>query len=250
MLNFAHRGSLTEAPENTLPAMEKSIQHKVKGIELDVQLSKDNRLIVVHDHCLSRYNKNALGLIKDYTLEKIKNIDVGSSFSKNYEGVTLATLEEVLQMVPKDIVLNIEIKNRPIVYEGIEEILIDCLQQYNRLDNVLISSFDHAALKKVHNIEPNLKLGLLLNHKFPKPWIYAKNCGMNITSIHPSIKFTNRKLVDESHKLGYKVYPYTVNKVKTYNRLMNIGVDGVFSNNPQIFAQTVNTNHKKSVKIS
>lgn len=250
MFNFAHRGSLTEAPENTLPAMERSIQHKVKGIELDVQLTKDNRLIVVHDHCLSRYNKNTSGFIKDYTLEKIKKVDVGSSFSKEYEGVTLATLEEVLQMLPKDVLVNIEIKNSPIVYEGIEDILIDCLRQYNRLDNVLISSFDHAALEKVQKRDPNLKLGLLFNHKFPKPWLYAKNCGMKITSIHPSVKQTSRKLVDESHKLGYKVFPYTVNKMKTYNRLMNIGVDGVFSNNPEIFGQTINTSREKTVKIS
>ncbi|ASN04132.1 glycerophosphodiester phosphodiesterase [Virgibacillus necropolis] len=250
ILNFAHRGSLTEAPENTLPAMEKAIEHNVKAIELDVQLTKDNRLIVVHDHNLTRYNKKTSGFIKDYTLETIKKIDVGSSFSRRYRGITLATLEEVLEMLPEDILLNIEIKNKPVAYEGIEDILIDCLHQYNRLDNVLISSFDHDALKIVQKRAPNIKLGLLFNQKFFKPWEYARNCGLTITSIHPNAKHTNKKLVTESHKLGYKVYPYTVNKVKMYNRLMDFGVDGVFSNNPKIFAHSANTTEKKAMKIS
>ncbi|WP_404455425.1 glycerophosphodiester phosphodiesterase [Virgibacillus necropolis] len=242
ILNFAHRGSLTEAPENTLPAMEKAIQHNVKAIELDVQLTKDNHLIVIHDQNLSRFNRQTQGFIKDYTLEDIKKVDVGSSFSKGYKGVTLATLEEVLQMLPQDILLNIEIKNKPIVYEGIEDILIECLQQSNRIDNVLISSFDHAALETVQKRVPNIKIGLLLHHRFHKPLEYARKCGMTITSIHPHVKSTNRKLIANAHKLGYKVYPYTVNKLKTYNRLMNIGVDGVFSNNPEIFAQSSKTN--------
>ncbi|ASK62169.1 glycerophosphodiester phosphodiesterase [Virgibacillus phasianinus] len=250
ILNFAHRGSLTEAPENTLPAMEKAIQHNVGAIELDVQLTKDNHLIVVHDQNFSRYNKNTAGLIKDYTLEEIKKVDVGSVFSNSYQGVTLATLEEVLDMLPEDILLNIEIKNSPFVHEGIENILVNCLLDYNRLGNVLISSFDHDSLKTVRKLAPNVKLGLLLNHKLFKPWVYARNLELNLTSIHPNVKQTNKKLIRESHSLGYKVYPYTVNKVKTYNRLVNIGVDGVFSNNPEIFAKSINNNQDRVIKIS
>ncbi|MEC5423480.1 glycerophosphodiester phosphodiesterase family protein [Virgibacillus sp. C22-A2] len=235
VLNFAHRGSLTEAPENTLPAIKKAVEHNAKAIELDVQLTKDNQLVVIHDHTFSRFNKEAGGLIKDYTLSEIKKIDVGSSFSQNYKGVTLATLEEILEVVPKETLLNIEIKNIPVIYQGIEEILVESLDQHNRLDNIIISSFDHVALEKFQNIVPAIPLGLLFYYRILKPWEYAKNCGLDISSVHPHVSYTDKEFIEEFHKLGCKVYPYTVNKENDYNHLIELGVDGVFSNNPRIF---------------
>lgn len=107
ILNFAHRGSLTEAPENTLPAMKKALEHHVQAIELDVQLTKDHHLVVIHDQKLARYDINFPGFVKDYTLDEIKRIDVGASFSSAFKD-RLATLDEILEMVPNEIVLNIE----------------------------------------------------------------------------------------------------------------------------------------------
>ncbi|MFZ3580382.1 glycerophosphodiester phosphodiesterase [Virgibacillus sp. DJP39] len=237
ILNFAHRGSLTEAPENTLPAMEMAIKHKAKAVELDVQLTKDNHLIVIHDQNLSAYTNQAKGLIKDYTLDAIKKIDIGSTFSTEYKGVTFATLDEILELIPQGVIINIEIKNSPTAYSGIEQLLVSCLQQHNRLENVLISSFDYSALEKVQKAAPNLKLGLLINRRIRKAWRFIRSSGLSISSIHPNARYTNRKLIEESHRLGYKVYPYTVNSLESYNHLLKLGVDGVFSNNPAIFSQ-------------
>lgn len=235
VLNFAHRGSLTEAPENTLPAFQKAIDHGAKGIELDVQLSKDNKLVVCHDHKFTRYNKDIKGLIKDHTLKEIKQIDVGSSFSQEFAGVTLPTLEEVLAVCPSDLILNIEIKNIPVIYEGMENILINCLTENDRLDNVIISSFDHFALEKVQTIAPQIKLGMLFYYRMIKTWEYAKSSGLNITSIHPNNVYTDREFVEQCKNLGYKVFPYTVNSEARYEELVDFGVDGVFSNNPEVF---------------
>lgn len=237
VLNFAHRGSLTEAPENTLSAMKKAVEHKAKGIELDVQLSKDGHLVVIHDHKFSRFN-SAAGLVKNYTLDEIKQIDVGSSFSEAFSGEPLATLREVLEIIPRETVLNIEIKNIPVIYSGIEEKVVQCLENYDRMDNVIFSSFDHQALEKLQKLAPRIPIGLLFYYRFIKPWEYAKNCGLKVTSIHPNAVYVNKEFIEECHHAGFKVYPYTVNNMDKYNQFVEWGVDGVFSNNPKIFTKS------------
>lgn len=235
VLNFAHRGSLTDAPENTLQAFQKAIDHGTRAIELDVQLTKDDHLVVCHDHKFTNYNKQINGRIRDFTLTEIKQIDVGSAFSQSFKGVTLPTLEEVLAICPSEMKLNIEIKNIPVIYAGIEEILLDCLRKYDRLDNVLISSFDHEALEKIQQLEPDLELGMLFYYRILRAWEYAKNSGLNISSIHPNNVYTDHQFIQNCQKNGYKVYPYTVNSVSRYEELVDYGVDGVFSNNARIF---------------
>jgi len=237
VLNFAHRGSLTEAPENTLPAIKKALAHGIRGIELDVQLTKDNQLVAVHDQHLSRFNKAADGYVKDYTLKEIKQMDIGSSFSEAFQGVPLATLDEILEIVPDDVLLNVEIKNIPVMYKGIEQILVDCLKNHGFEDKVIISSFDHAALRKFQDLMPDVPIGLLFYYRILKPWEYAKNCGLDIYSIHPMQNWTDRELIEACQLLGYKVFPYTVNSKKRYEELLDFGVDGVFSNNPDIFTK-------------
>lgn len=235
VLNFAHRGSLTEAPENTLSAIQKAIDKNAQAIEIDVQLSKDGHLVVIHDHRFSRLNPNVPGLVKDYTLKEIKQIDVGSSFSEEFAGETLATLDEVLEICPKDTLLNIEIKNIPIIYNNIEENVLQCLTRHNRKEQIVISSFDHEALAKVQALDSNMPLGLLLYYRLVKPWEYVKNSGLNVWSVHPNMVYTTEQLVQEIHRLGLKVYPYTVNHIDKYEEMLEYGVDGVFSNNPEIF---------------
>ncbi|MCC2248681.1 MAG: glycerophosphodiester phosphodiesterase [Bacillota bacterium] len=235
-LNFAHRGSMTEAPENTVPSFKKAIAHGTRAIELDVQLTKDHHLVVCHDHKLTKYNSSANQRIIDLTLEELKQIDIGSSFNGNYTGITIPTLDEVLNHCPRDIFLNIEIKNIPVIYNGIEERLIRCLSHHNRFDNVLISSFDHLALKKIQEMVPNIPLGMLFYYRILNPWDYASQSGLTITSIHPNNVYTDKSFIENCHNRGYKVYPYTVNHKERYRELVNYGVDGVFSNNPEIFS--------------
>ncbi|ASN04126.1 glycerophosphodiester phosphodiesterase [Virgibacillus necropolis] len=235
VLNFAHRGSLTEAPENTLPAFQKALDHGTKAIELDVQLTKDDRLVICHNHTFSKYNREINGRIRDFTIDQVKQVDVGSVFSEEFKGVALPTLEEVLEICPLDVKLNVEIKNIPVIYPRIEEILLDCLRKYDRLDNLVISSFDHVALEKVQQLAPDVELGMLFYYRILRAWEYAKDSGLNITSIHPNNVYTDRKFVEKCKENGFNVYPYTVNSVKRYEELVDFGVDGVFSNNPAVF---------------
>lgn len=239
VFNFAHRGSLTEAPENTLAAMKKALDHGARGIELDVQLTKDNELIIIHDHHFKRLNSDVPGHINDYILAEIKKIDVGSEFSEEFAGETLATLDEVLELVPRDIMLNVEIKNIPLLHDGIESRIIDCLKNQQREENVIISSFDHLALERVQAQAPHYPLGLLFFYRFIRPWDYAKQTGLDVYSIHPNGVYLDQEFIDECHKSGYKVFPYTINREEDYEKLVAGGIDGVFSNNPKIFGTDV-----------
>lgn len=237
VLNFAHRGSLTEAPENTLPSFQKAIENGAQGMELDVQLTKDRELVICHDHKLSRFNSNVTGLIKDYTLSEIKQIDVGASFSDSYKGTTLITLDELLKICPEDLILNIEIKNIPVIYDGIEEILLDCLKKHHRMHGVLISSFDHVALANVQKLAPDMDLGMLFYYRMLAPWEYAANSGLRITSLHPNQIYVDQTFVQSCKGLGFKVYPFTVDSEERYRELVSFGVDGVFSNNLDVFVR-------------
>ena len=161
-------------------------------------------------------------------MDEIRNIDVGSGFSATFAGESLAALEEILDIVPSEVILNVEIKNIPIIHQGIEDILLDCLKNQNREDNVIISSFDHEALQKVQARASFYPIGLLFYYRFIRPWEYAKQTGLDVYSIHPNAVYLTKELIDEFHHAGYKVYPYTVNKMEDYEKIMEAGADGVF----------------------
>src|SRR5699024_3902145 len=125
IMNSAHRDSLTESPENTISSIKKAWEHGAKGIELDLQCTRNPESVIIHKHNFTRIIPGVPGKVNDYTLGEIQLIDVGSAFSKSFTGERLATLDEVLDVVPREVILNIEIKNIPLIHEGIESILLD-----------------------------------------------------------------------------------------------------------------------------
>src|SRR5699024_140813 len=151
------------------------LEHGAKGIELDVQLTKDQELVIIHDHKFNRISPGVPGKVNDYTLEEIQRIDVGSVFSKRFTGERLATLGEVLDVVPLVVILNIERKKIPIIHQRNEAILLDCLKNINREENVWISSIDHLALKSVVKQARNHLMRLLLDYRMLRPWHYANH---------------------------------------------------------------------------
>lgn len=239
VINFAHRGSVTEAPENTVASIRKALAHEIQAIEIDVQLTKDDQLIIIHDHHMRRFNKRVKGNVRDYTLKEIKEMNIGAYFSKEFKHEKLATLDEMLEVIPKEILLNVEIKNDPIIYDRISELLLATLQKHDRTDHIIISSFDHETLQYFQEEAPEIPLGLLFEHRIIRPWEYAKYTGLDVYSIHPYDIHVDEAFIQSCHQAGYKVYPYTVNDIETYEQFKAWGVDGVFSNNPKIFSEKV-----------
>lgn len=220
---LAHRGTSLTAPENTLPAFEAAVKQGLAGIELDVQMSKDGHLIVIHDERVDR-TTNGKGLVKDMTLEEIKSLDAGSWFAEKYVGVKIPVLEEVLEIVGnRESILNIELKSGIIQYPGLEERVFKAVKKYNLLDRVIFSSFNHYSLLKINEFSDKAKIGVLYYAGLVDPWEYGRK--LKAYSLHPFFPSVTEQMVKQCLKHGMKVIPFTVNDKETAKRLIDYGVE-------------------------
>lgn len=150
---IAHRGASAYAPENTMTAFEKAIELGAQGLELDVQLSSDGKLVVIHDEKLDR-TSNAKGWVKDKTLDELKSLDFGSWFSKAFAGEKIPLLDEVMELISAwDGILNIEIKSGVVIYPDIEQKVAAAISKFNMHDRIIVSSFNHYSLVNLRKID-------------------------------------------------------------------------------------------------
>src|SRR5215469_16982173 len=137
-----HRGAMGHSPENTMASFERGLELGADWIELDVHLSRDGALIVIHDETLER-TTNGHGLVRDHSLAELKQLDAG-------DGERIPTLDEVLDWAKqRNTVIDIEIKNAPLYYEGVEQAVVDVLLRHDMVEQVIVISFDHAAVQRV-----------------------------------------------------------------------------------------------------
>ncbi len=157
-LNIAHRGASSLAPENTLESFKKAIELRCDGIELDVHMTRDNQLVVIHDEFLDR-TTNGIGSVRNLTLNEIKRLDAGSYFSNKFKEAKIPTLKEVLDLiVPSNILLDVEIKQwKP----EIERNVITMIQNYKYEKRTIITSFNPMSVLKCKQISKDIKTGLL-----------------------------------------------------------------------------------------
>lgn len=227
---IAHRGASGYAPENTMASFELATKMKADGIELDVQVSKDGKLVVFHDEKVDR-TTNGSGYIKDLSLSYIKKLDSGSWFSKKFKNEKVPTLDEVLFFFKdKYELINIELKNGIIDYNGIEEKVIKLINDFNISDKTIISSYNHYSLLRLKAIDRNIKIGLLYVANLINPWKYAANLGAY--SIHPYFYSVNDKLIYNSNNENIKIITYTVNDIVYIEKLIRLKVDGIITNYP------------------
>ncbi|SMP67355.1 glycerophosphodiester phosphodiesterase [Anoxynatronum buryatiense] len=230
---FGHRGYSGVAPENTMAAFEKALKAGADGFELDVHLTKEGELVVCHDELLDR-TTNGTGLIMDKTLAELKQLDAGGWYGEAYRNQSIPTLREALQLVVgKKSLVNIELKNSLIWYEGIEEKVIQMIHEMNVQDQIILSSFNHNSILRVKQLDNTLQTGVLYSCVLVEPWEYVSRIGAS--SVHPSLLSINREIVDKCHENGLKVYPffdggYEEMSHVTKEELMALGVDGIFTN--------------------
>ena len=181
-LIWAHRGASGHAPENTLPAFRMAAEMGADGVELDVQLTKDGKLVVCHDETIDR-TSSAKGWIKDYTLAELKALDF-SNGNRAYEGVRIPTLEEVLELLnPTGLTVNIEIKTGIVFYKGIEEQLLDLVRNMHWEERVIYSSFNHETLRTLHRLDLDAPLGVLYADGLVDAVRYGRSLGAS--ALHP-----------------------------------------------------------------
>lgn len=231
MLVFGHRGASGYAPENTLPAFELGIRQGCEGFEFDVQLTKDGVAVVHHDWTVDRTTTGS-GAIPDLTFEEIRAFDAGKWFSEEFTGTTVPRLEELFELVPDTMPLNVELKSRPHDRPGLEEAVAALLERYNRVENTIISSFNHKSLKTMRRLNPAFRLGILYEGVLLSPFSYAKRQDLDLYSLHPCHDYVSAELVEKAHARGIKVACWTVNTKERARELEAAGVDVIITNYP------------------
>jgi glycerophosphoryl diester phosphodiesterase len=225
---IGHRGAAGEAPENTLASFQLALTQGADGIELDIHLSKDGEIMVCHDPTIDR-TTNGNGYIVEMDAAEIKRYDAGGWFSEQYAGERIPTLAEVFDLVPEHIMINIEIKY---AYQGqLETQLLDFLRKRNRLDHVVISSFDHKCMQRIKEAEPSVNIGLLYVANLLDHAGYAKTLS-DVYSIHPHYQLIEKADVLNAKAAGLRTYPFTINVEEDFRKMLEFGVSGIITDFP------------------
>jgi len=229
---IAHRGASKQAPENTMAAFRRALELGVGGIELDVHLSSDGYLMVTHDEQVDR-TSNGKGLVRDKTFAELRALDFGSWFSPEFKGEKIPELEEVLELLTGwDGLLNIEIKNGPIFYPGIEKATSEALEKYKFTNHTIISSFNHYSLVEIRKVNADIKTAPLYMAGLYEPWGYARRIGA--VAIHPLFYNIVPEVMKGCKQNGIKVNPFTVDQPEHIKAMAAAGVDGIITNVPDI----------------
>ncbi|WP_226034608.1 glycerophosphodiester phosphodiesterase [Aquibacillus saliphilus] len=229
---FAHRGASKLAPENTMPAFELAYQMGADGIETDVQLTKDNIPVLIHDENVRR-TTNGTGFVQDYTFEKLQNLDAGSWFQNRYSNTSVISLEQFLKWAQhKTLKLNLELKNNIIEYKNLEDKVYSLLDSYNLVEQSIISSFNAKSIERLKKIDKDLSTAFLTSQKIKGLVDYTKALGAQ--GLHIKYRLLDKSIIESSHQNNLDVRVYTVNRPIQMMRCYKIGCDAIFTDVPHI----------------
>ena len=234
---FAHRGASAHAPENTLAAFELALAQSADAIELDVKLSSDGQVIVIHDPTVDR-TTGGHGRVKDLSMAQLRSLDAGKFFSEEYSGEKIPTLEEVFETVGKRTFINVELTNYDTPRDQLVETVCMLVKKFELQKRVMFSSFFASNLSKAHAYLPGVPRGLLALHGLLGAW--ARSFGFAFGSyqaLHPYLKDMTPQQVQRVHRLERRIHVWTVNAAEDMRRLFDWGVDAIFTDDPQLAVQ-------------
>jgi len=222
-LVIAHRGASGELPENTLPAYELALAQGSDMIEIDLHTTRDGAIVITHDEELEGLGGS--GEVADATLKEIRRLDAGG-------GEAVPTLQEVLDAFGGRIPFNLELKRGSRAeYPGMEAAAVEEVVGRGLLEETLFSSFFDPVLRELREISPEARIALLVSPKFPQGAIErAQKIGAE--ALNPERTLVNRELVESAHGEGLAVYVFTVDDAEEMGWLLDLGVDGLFTNHP------------------
>ena len=229
---MAHRGASTEAPENTMAAFQKAIDDMADYIELDVQLTNNGEVIVMHDSNAYRTTGVDANIV-NMTYKEVKTLDAGSWFSDEYVGENVPSLKEVLELTQGKIKLNIELKPAD-NGTALAKNTVRLIEKYNMVNDCVITSFSESALKAVKTYNQEIKVGYILSAAYGD--FYDMK---NVDFFSVNAAFLSKRTIDAIHNSGKQVYAWTVNNKEAIKNLTNKGVDGIITDNPVLARETI-----------
>lgn len=236
---IGHRGAAAEAPENTLASIRRAIELGVDRVEIDVHMTKDGRIAVLHDRTLNR-TTSGKGEVRDHTMEEIQQLDAGSWFASSFAGEKVPTLEEVIEVIDGKCMLMIEVKEHGGYTPGIEQAVTDIIRRYKAHDWCVVISLRHKVIRNFHALAPDIRLHRSYVGKLPLIPLYIAT-GLTFRGLksYPYVEefnlnkgFISRCILRKASKLNKKINAWTDDDPDHAKKLIQRGVHGIITNTP------------------
>lgn len=240
-LTIAHRGASAYYPENTMAAFRGALDIEADMMELDVLLSKDGEVVVIHDATLKR-TTNGKGRVADKTYEELKKLDAGSWFDKKFSDEKIPHLREVLELAKDSIAVNIEIKTEAVtdhVNGGIEEKALELVKELDMENQVIFSSFDYRALQHLRQLDEDIPTAVLYNKEQSSgktPSQLADSLQADLFNC--SFRQFSTEWINNASRDTLPIMVYTVNRQLRMEILLKQGVKGIFSDKPDLLKKS------------
>jgi len=231
---FAHRGSSAHAPENTLAAFELALQHGADAIELDVKLTADGHVVIIHDQALQRTTGHP-GNVRESSLADIQMLDAGSHFGNEFKGECVPTLVQLFEKIGDRTYYNIELTNYASPTDSLPEKVAALVERYALAGRILFSSFNPLALIRVRRKLPHNPIGFLaLPGKPGRPARSRLGYLLAYQALHIARDDAAPEIVSATHRRSKRLHVYTVNDASEMYSLFKMGVDGIFTDDPPL----------------
>lgn len=237
ILVFGHRGAKAYAPMNTISSFELALEQGADGIELDVRLTRDGAMVIMHDERVDATTDGA-GNVRDLTLAEIQSLDAGAWFSETFRGTRIPTLDEVFEAVGKRTRINVEIKAESIRGEGIEAQVAQAIQRHGLANSTIISSFNPITLRRFRYAMPEVPIGFLYAEDTP-PFVPHLMIGLPHEAKNPHHTMINADYMKRTKAAGYHVNTWTVNDASRAVQLRDLGVDCIITDAPDVILAAV-----------
>ncbi len=233
-LILGHRGYSSLAPENTMVAFDKCVELKIPGIEFDVHLTKDGKLVIIHDHDLNRV-ASVNALVEELTWAELKNLDVGSHKNSSFKNERIPLLEELFDRHKNNLFYDIELKEETFKETSLGEKVFAAIKKAKLEEYCMVSSFNPFALRHFNKYAKNtIPMATIFAIDEEVPKILQRGFGRHLaptTILKPEFKQVDRKLI----KKNYPIITWTVDDIQTGENLIEMGVKGLISNDPKKF---------------
>ncbi|MGG5255122.1 glycerophosphodiester phosphodiesterase [Neobacillus sp. SM06] len=223
----AHRGYSAAFSENTMTAFFEAEKAGADGIELDVQLTKDGEVVVIHDEKVDRTTSGS-GFVKDFPYKELRKLNANK---KGIKKEPIPALAEVLEWLKgNELICNIELKNGMFRYEGMEEKVIELIRRYELSDRIILSSFNHYSIVYCYRLAPEIETAPLYVEGIYMPWVYAQS--IRAKGIHPKLAAAPDEIIQSALKNNIAVRPFTVNQEDEMRRLYQVNCTALITDDP------------------